>query len=59
MLTADDNGFTLIHADEYQREMNNCDARFDMVRYAIACFGKKCDRAFRIVLGTDMKTLLK
>jgi hypothetical protein len=31
LLTADDKGLTLIHADEYQRDRNNSDAnRFDI-----------------------------
>ncbi|HSF73966.1 MAG TPA: hypothetical protein VLA84_09225 [Microcoleus sp.] len=50
---------TPIHADKYQRELNNSDARFDVVRYSIALFGKKRDRAFRTVVGRDMKSLLK
>ncbi|MEG4346746.1 hypothetical protein QUB70_26230 [Microcoleus sp. A003_D6] len=59
VLTADDNGLTLIHALVENRDRNNSDARFDIVRCSIAFLGKKCDRAFSIVLGRDMKSLLK
>ena len=34
LLTADDNGLTLIHADKEKRDMNNSDAnRFDIKNY--------------------------